>query len=158
MHRRKYKKARQKWQRLPKILKREGANATTMARFYQTIVQAVLLYGAGSWTVSKRNMDKLERFHNRAIRHMTGKHIKKEMDGTWTYPNHEELRRKCKLQPIERYVERRRGTLRRYLEEYKPELMREITRMTRPARDPNKILWWEQRWLSKRKMNRLSLE
>ena len=86
---------------------------------------------------------------------MTGKHIVKNEDGSWIYPNHEELLKKCKLLPIEKYIERRRGTLRAYLEEYKPDLMREVTGMTRPARDPNKILWWEQKWLSKKDMHRL---
>ena len=126
-----------------------------MAKLYLTIVQAVLLYGAGSWTISRRNMDKLERFHKRAIRHMTGKHIVKKEDGSWTYPNHEELMGKCKLLPIEKYIERRRGTLRAYLEEYKADLLREVTGLTKPARDPNKILWWEQKWLSKRGMRGL---
>ena len=42
------KKARQKWNCLVLILKREGANAVCMARFYMVIVKAVLLYGADS--------------------------------------------------------------------------------------------------------------
>ena len=56
-------RARRKWGRIAKVLKREGANAVIMARFYRAIVQAVLLYGAESWTLTRRNMDKLTRFH-----------------------------------------------------------------------------------------------
>ena len=53
------RKARQRWNAIAKILKVEGSNAKTMATFYLTIVQAVLLYGADSWVVTKRDMDKL---------------------------------------------------------------------------------------------------
>ena len=42
------KKAGQKWNCLALILKREGANAVCIARFYMVIVKAVLLYGAYS--------------------------------------------------------------------------------------------------------------
>ena len=57
------KKARGQWNSIAKILKREGANAKCMARFYITVVQSVLLYGADSWTVSKRDHNKLQSFH-----------------------------------------------------------------------------------------------
>ena len=81
-----------------------------MARFYITVVQAVLLYGAESWTITQKNMIKLRSFHNRAIRYMTGQHIRKNEE-EWSYPVHEELLAKCRLFPIETYIERRRGTL-----------------------------------------------
>ena len=71
------KKARQRWYSIAKILKREGADAVCMARFYLTVVQAVLLYGADSWVVTDKDMLKLKSFHQRAIRHMTGAHIQK---------------------------------------------------------------------------------
>ena len=64
------KRARQRWARLARILKREGANARCMAVFYLTIVQAVLLYGADSWTLSRRDIRALESFHKRAVRHI----------------------------------------------------------------------------------------
>ena len=41
-------KARARWNGIAKVLKREGANAKTMGRFYLAVVQAVLLYGSGS--------------------------------------------------------------------------------------------------------------
>ena len=69
------KKARQKWNAIAKILKREGSNAKTMAKFYMAIVQAVLLYGSDSWTINKANWKKLNSFHKRATRYMTGEHI-----------------------------------------------------------------------------------
>ena len=58
------KKARRQWNSISKILKREGANAPTMAKFYLAVVQAVLLYGSNSWTITKNNWRKLQSFHN----------------------------------------------------------------------------------------------
>ena len=116
------RRARQRWNSISRILKREGANAVCMSRFYLTVVQAVLLYGAESWTISKRNMMLLQSFHRRATRYMTGQHILKVGD-TWKYPDHNRLLKKCKLFGIETYIERRRGTLRKYLEEYRGELL-----------------------------------
>ena len=53
------KRARYKWNSISKILKREGANPITMAKFYLAVVQAVLLYGEGSWTITKQNLTKI---------------------------------------------------------------------------------------------------
>ena len=92
-----------------------------MGKIYLAVVQAVLLYGADSWIVSTRNMQLLRSFHHRAARYMTGQHIKKQGDGTWEYPDHDSLLRKCGLFPMKTYIERRRGTLRKYLEETKEE-------------------------------------
>ena len=76
-----------------------------------TVVQTILLYGADSWTITKRNMKRLEAFHHRAVRYMTGQHIRKNADGSWDYPDHEKLERECGLFSIDTYIRRRRGTL-----------------------------------------------
>ena len=88
-----------------------------------TIVQAVLLYGADTWVVSKRNMDSLRSFHKRAMRYMTGLHIRKGEGDVWEYPDSEETREKCGLWDIEVYIQRRRGTLKKYLTRYRAQLL-----------------------------------
>ena len=98
--------ARSRWNNIVNILKREGANAICMGRFCLTVVQAVLLHGAESWTITSRNMAKLRSFHHRAVRYLTGDHIEKR-DKTWCYPDHNKLLKKAKLLPIEKYIERR---------------------------------------------------
>ena len=45
--------------------------------------------------------------------------------------------------PMETYIERRRGTLRKYLEETKEEFFVEIQKTTAPAKNMTKILWWQ---------------
>ena len=76
------KKARSRWWRMAKILKHEGANARVMAKFYIATIQAILLYGSKSWVLTKKNLQKLNSFHLRAIQHMTGEHIRKKQDDT----------------------------------------------------------------------------
>ena len=93
-------------------MKREGANAKTIAKFYLAVVQAVLLYGADSWTISQKNLTKLRSFYHQAVRYMTGKHIRKIGENEWEYPDHGYLLEKCKLFSIDTYIERHRGTSR----------------------------------------------
>ena len=148
--------ARQKWNSLASILKREGANSICMARFYLAVVQAVLLYGADSWTITEQNMKLLRSFHWRAVRYMTGQHIRKERDGEWTIPDHTELLKKCHLFPIEVYIERRRGTLHRYLERHRRDLLLSAHTTTQHCRAVNSILWWRQTWITKSDMDMLT--
>ena len=80
---------------------------------------------------------------------MTGHHIRKERDGTWTIPDHVRLLRQCHLFPIEVYIERRRGTLRRYLEQHRNALLTTAQTITHHCRAVNSILWWRQTWITK---------
>ena len=118
------------------------------------IVQAVLLYGADSWVISKKDWQKLESFHNRALRYMTGQHIRKEGD-EWKYPNHTVLEGQCQLFPIQTYIKRRRGTLWKYLKEYRKELVEEMEKASVPPKNVNKILWWKQPYITKEEMKEM---
>ena len=126
-----------------------------MAQFYMAIVQAVLLYGADSWTVKLADMKKLQTFHRRTARYMTGQHIRKQGENLWSYPDHEDLLCQCRLLPIERYLERCRGTLRAYLARVKPDFLGAAMETSAPAGATRKILWWRQPWLSRQEMNDL---
>ena len=154
------KRAKNRWNSIAKILKREGANAICMARFYLTVVQAVLLYGADSWTVTERNMKKLDSFHKRAVRYMTGQHIRKVCRGRneerWEYPEHRILLRTCRLFPLKVYIERRRGTLREYLLKYREEILIEAENTRPHCHAVNKVLWWKQPWMKKKDVHDLA--
>ena len=142
------RKARNQWNCLARILKREGANAVCMGRFYLVVVQAVLLYGSDSWTITEGNLKRIRSFHNRAVRYLTGKHICKRNE-IWEYPNHQELYKEAGLLPIEKYIERRRGTLRRYLETNRKDLLTKATQCKPHKHHPRKVLWWKQTWVGK---------
>ena len=70
------------------------------------------------------------------------KHIKKHGDGSWEYPNREELLKKFRLLDIEVYIERRQGTLREYLQNNRESLLREAESTESHCYDGKKILWW----------------
>ena len=146
------KKARGQWNSIAKILKREGANAKCMARFYITVVQSVLLYGADSWTASKKDHNKLQSFHQRATRYITGMHIRLVDSDRWEYPKHDEVLRKCGLFPIETYIQRWRGTLRKYIENYRNDLLQKAETCGRHCRNIRKIMSWKQPHLEKHDM------
>ena len=143
------KKTRKRWASVAKILKTEGANPKIMAKFYITIVQAVLLYGADSWTIRKRDYEALRSFHRRATRYMTGQHIRKVTEDQWVYPHHEQLLKECGIFDIDIYIMRRRGTLRKYLKENRLGLLQAAEKTKRHARDVNRIFWWTQPWMDK---------
>ena len=118
-----------------------------MVQFYLVIVQAVLLYGLDSWVIKKSDLDKLNSFHKRAVCHMTGCHIRKHRDGTWTYPNHKTLLEECNLLHIETYIVQRRGTLQLYLDREKCDLLTYVRNATALAQGAMKVLWWRQEWI-----------
>ena len=124
-----------------------------MAKFYITIVQAVLLYGADSWVIKKRDAIVLRSFHRRAARYMTGIHIRNLENDKWIYPDHEQLLKECGLLEIDTYIERRRGTLRAHLESNKPDLLAHAKKTKRHSKDVNKIFWWNQPWKTKAELN-----
>ena len=146
------KKARGQWNSIAKILKREGASAKCMAKFYITVVQAVLLYGADSWTISRKNEKKLVSFHRRAARYLTNSHIRKLENGEWEYPTHDPLFRTCGLFPMHVYLERRRGTLRQYLKTHRGDLLQKAENCDKHCLNVNKVMWWKQPYLSKEDM------
>ena len=83
---------------------------------------------------------------------MTGQHIQKISDHKWTYLNHEKLLKKCKLFPMDIYLERRRGTLRDYFNKYRSELLNEMQQLPHHCYAANQKFWWEQSWINKKSM------
>ena len=46
------RRARQKWARITRVLRKEGANARTLGQIYLVVVQAVLIYGSETWVLT----------------------------------------------------------------------------------------------------------
>jgi hypothetical protein len=63
------------WARVGQVLCRENALPRTSAKFYQAIVQSVLLYGSKTLVLSKAIMARHEGFHIRAAYRMAMEHI-----------------------------------------------------------------------------------
>jgi hypothetical protein len=63
------------WERVGQVLHRENALPRTSAKFYQVIVQTVLLYGSKMCVLSKAVMARLEDFHICASYRMAKEHV-----------------------------------------------------------------------------------
>ncbi len=68
-------KAQGTWARVGQVLHRENAPQSTSAKFYQAIVQSILLYRSETWVLSKAVMARLEGFHICAAYWMAKEHV-----------------------------------------------------------------------------------
>lgn len=127
------------WRQISKVLSTQRTSMHIRTTFYRTVVQAVLLYGAETWATSKTKLRKLNSFHNRVTRHITGEHIKL-VGETYIIPDMNQLRKKAGLLTIEEYIMRRREYIWDYLEG------RQILERCRASppnfTSVNQVVWW----------------
>ena len=110
------KKTCRVWARLSNVLQRENASPRTCGKFFQAIVQAVLLYGIESWDLRGALVKQLRGFQTRAAYKMCKEHRPRVDDaGVWTYPDTEASLRECGLRDILEYIEARRATVVRFV-------------------------------------------
>lgn len=134
-------RARAAWGKLGRILSKEGASPKAMASVYKTVVQAVLLYGSESWVLTSTMEKKLQSFHRRCARYITGQHIRQNPDETWTCPSSEIVLEQAGLWTIQQYIKRRRNTVEPYARS-RPIYQRCET--SQPlASSPNQLVWWQ---------------
>ena len=87
------KKARKCWARISRVLRADNTNPRVAGMFYKAVVQAILLFGSETWSISPTARKQLEGFHVRAAWRMA-KINKPRLDpetDTWRYPDTEEL-------------------------------------------------------------------
>ena len=111
-----------------------------MARFYETVVQAVLLYGSETWVLSEEMVRLLNSFHNRCARHLTQRHIRQEQDGSWTTPPSTEVLEEAGLKPIQDYIQKRKQNLMIYAT--RRPIYEECKTSPRLATNVNQLVWW----------------
>ena len=84
--------------------------------FYKAIVQAVLLFGSETWTLTGPMLRYLEYFHHRVARHLTGERPRFPADeNRWTKAPIDEVLNDAGLFPIAEYISRRRNTIVEYV-------------------------------------------
>ena len=66
--------------RIPTV---QGVQSRVKVYFYMSIVQAVLLHGSESWTLSIAKFKEYNNFHNRIARYLCNKYIIQLEDETW---------------------------------------------------------------------------
>jgi hypothetical protein len=134
-------KARQRWGQVAQILSRQGATSSTMAYFYKAVVQAVLLYASESWVLTERTIKALSSFHNRCARFISGDHIRQKPNGEWILPPTAEVLEKCKLRTVKEYIEKRRRTIRAFVEA-RP-IYEACIASTPTDNNVNQKVWWK---------------
>jgi hypothetical protein len=135
------KRARMAWGRLARILSSEGATPKAMASIYKAVVQAVLLYGSESWAVTVAMGKRLQSFHHRCARYISGQHIRMNVDGTWTCPSSESVLKQTGLWTIDEYLLRRRETIKKYV--IGTEIYKKCMASKPLASNPKQLVWWD---------------
>ena len=97
------RKARRVWARISAVLRAENASPRVCGMFYKITVQSVLLFGSETWILTPITLERLEGFHVKAARRMTGK-MPVSAHGIWMYPKTSEVLAAACLCNIEHYV------------------------------------------------------
>ncbi len=97
-------KARARWGQLCRLLTRQGASRRVMGLFYKATIQAVLLYGAETWSLTQPLLRRLCSFHHRCARYLARSPMTQKEDGTWVSPPSETVLEQAGLFTIEEYI------------------------------------------------------
>jgi hypothetical protein len=109
-------KARATWARVGQVLWTENASPPIAARFYQAIVQAILLHGSETWVISRTTLARLKGFHIRAAYRMAKTNKPKLGPGNvWEYPRSVDVLKECGMKTMEEYICIRRQTIATYV-------------------------------------------
>jgi hypothetical protein len=136
------KKARMTWGRIGKILKKKtNSNPKIMSIFYKVIIQSVLLYGSESWVLNNLAKEKLQSFHHRCARYITGRHIRKEEE-IWIYPDNKTTLELADLLPIEEYIKKRKETILIFARDIP--IFQQCNTSQYMRRHNNSLVWWDK--------------
>ena len=126
--------------RISCVLRAENASACVCGMFYKATVQSVLLFGSKTWVLSPATLQRLEGFHVKVARRMTGL-LPKTVGGLWKFTKMKTVLVAASLHIIKHYVQVRRARILRWVEDRLiPKLCRESER--RRGTTP-RLYWWE---------------
>ena len=75
------REAKRSWERLTKVLSREGADPKVSRTFYIAVTQAVLLLGLETWVLTAGKEKSLESFQTRFAQKIAGGQPRRRKDG-----------------------------------------------------------------------------
>jgi hypothetical protein len=128
-----------------KLLTREHASRRVMGHFYKAIVQSILSsYGAETWVITPKHVQKLRTFHRSCARYITRRFIRPANDGTdeWIYPSSESVLDEAGLFEIEVYIQRRRDTVFNFVKNR--EIYQECLELETDVENSEFTYWWKQ--------------
>ena len=109
-------KARRVWARISRVLRAENVSAPVCGMFYKATVQSVILFGSNTWVLSLATLQRLEGFHVKAARRMTGL-LPRKVGGSWKFPKTNTILAAAGLHTIKHYVQVRRARILRWVED-----------------------------------------
>ena len=113
--------------------------------FYKATIQAVLLFGSETWTLTPTAMKQLEGFHVRAAWRMAGPNNRPRLDPEtkiWHYPSTEDVFEEVGLFSVAHYILVRRQTIAAYIV-HRP-IFSMCTGAGRRRGSSPRQFWWEQ--------------
>jgi hypothetical protein len=137
------RKARSSWARVGQVLWSKNVSPFVAARFYQAIIQAILLYGSESWVISRTAMAQLEGFHICVVYRMAKTNRpKRASNREWIYPRSEDVLKECGMRTMEEYILACRQTIAVYVAT-RP-ILNECRQGERKRGAIPRCWWWEQ--------------
>jgi hypothetical protein len=113
-----------------------------VASIYRAVVQAVLLYGAESWVLTKAMEQTLQSFHHRCARYITEQHIRQNKDESWTCPPSAYVLNLTGFLPIQEYIKNRRKSVEKYV--FSRPIYQQCVQSRPLARNANRAVWWQK--------------
>ena len=132
-------RAKEKWAQFNAILRSQGASPCVRGYFYKAVVQAVLLYGSESWTLTESTLCLFRSFHSRVARHLTSRNIRCLEDGTWHCPPTAEVLQAAGLETIYEYIQRRKDTVRNFVW---TRSIYQVCRRRSALAGGRRVVWW----------------
>jgi hypothetical protein len=136
------KKARGVRAWVSRVLRAENASPWTCGMFYKATVQAVLLYGSETWSLSPLSLKGLEGFHIRAAWRMSGLRPEEKPNGSWTYPRLIDVLKAAGLDTISHYMDVRRQTVANFI--VNRPIFELCAGAVRKRGSPVRPFWWDQ--------------
>jgi hypothetical protein len=109
------RKARGCWARVLRVLRAENVTARTCGMFYKATVQAILLFGSETWSLSPTSVKRLEGFHICAVWRMSGMRPERKANGSWSYLRSKDVLEAARMQTIAHYMDVRRQTVANFI-------------------------------------------
>jgi hypothetical protein len=104
------------WARVGQILHKENAPPRTSAKFYQAIMQSVLLYGSKMWVLSKAVMARLDGFHIHVVYWIAKEHVPHQgPHRQWVFPSSNKVIVECRMHTIQHYIDVQQQTIAQYV-------------------------------------------
>ena len=134
------RKARMRWGQLCRLLTRRGASRRVMGHFYKATVQAVLLHGEETWTLTQPLLRLLKSFHHRCARYLARMYNVQLADGTWSAPPSALAREAAGLFTMEEYIQRRVNTFLPFIRSRA--IYQSCVDSTATQATSNHLCWW----------------